>query len=449
MFSERDEVQADMRGNQDEQEEVFSYIPLEKRVPQGHPLRRVREMTDRALQELSQGFDQLYSQTGRPSIPPEQLLRAQILQALYTIRSERQLMDQIDGNWRYRWFVGLKVDDAVWDVTVFTKNRDRLLRGEVSQKFFERVRAQAEAAGLLDDEHFTVDGTLLEAWASRDSFEPKKDPPQRGSGVRGRKLLRDLHESKTDPEARLYKKSAAGPSKPSYLGHVVTENKNGLIVQSCVTEAGRRAELDAALTMLGAIAPRPWQITVAADKGYQDEKCITGMRALGVVPLVAEFKASKNWKNWLSEAERQHPGFASSQRMRRRVEKVFSWIKTVAGLRQTKLRGRGRIDWLFRLTAAAHNLVRMVKLVPAGWDPRPECRQKPSGQQNPRVAVTKEARANYVAENSGTKKLDFSATTVRRGEPIAPFAAGFQRRVFLSQSIRACLYHRNWGTCSQ
>jgi transposase len=354
-----------MRGNQDEQEEVFSYIPLEKRVPRDHPLRRVREMTDRALQELSGWLDQLYSQTGRPSIPPEQLLRAQILQALYTIRSERQLMDQIDGNWRYRWFVGLKADEAVWDVTVFTKNRDRLLRGEVSQKFFERVREQAASAGLLDDEHFTVDGTLLEAWASRDSFEPKKEPPPRGSGVRGRKLLRDLHESKTDPQARLYKKSAQGPSKPSYLGHVVTENKNGLIVQSCVTEAGRRAELDAALAMVGAMVGCQREITVAADKGYQDEKCITGMRALGVVPLVAEFKASKNWKNWLSEAERKHPRFASSQRTRRRVERVFSWIKTVAGLRQTKLRGRGRIDWLFRLTSAVHNLVRMVKLLPA------------------------------------------------------------------------------------
>jgi hypothetical protein len=219
---------------------------------------------------------------------------------------------------------------------------------------------------LLDDEHFTVDGTLLEAWASRVSFEPKKDPPQRGSGVRGRKLLRDLHESKTDPEARLYKKSAQGPSKPRYLGHVITENKNGLIVQSCVTEAGRRAELDAALAMLGTLGPRPREITVAADKGYQDEKCITGTRALGVVPLVAEFKASKNWKNWLNDAERQHPRLASSQRVRRRVEKVFGWIKTVAGLRQTKLRGRRRVDWLFRLTAAAHNLVRMAKLVPAG-----------------------------------------------------------------------------------
>src|ERR1700687_5381697 len=192
-----------MRGNEDQQEEVFSYIPLEKRVGAEHPLRKIRAMADRALADLGPWFDRLYSQTGRPSIPPEQLLRAKILQALYTIRSERQLMDQIDGNWRYRWFVGLKVDDAVWDVTVFTKNRDRLLRGEVSQKFFERVRAQAEAAGVLGDEHFTGDGTLLEAWASRDSFEPKKDPPQRGSGVRGRKMLRGENQSTTHPQARL------------------------------------------------------------------------------------------------------------------------------------------------------------------------------------------------------------------------------------------------------
>jgi transposase len=354
-----------MRGNQDEQDEVFSYIPLEQRVAQDHPLRRVREMADRALKELSPWFDQLYAKTGRPSIPPEQLLRAQILQALYTIRSERQLMDQIDGNWRYRWFVGLKIDTPVWDVTVFTKNRDRLLGGEVSQKFFEQVRAQAQAAGLLDDEHFTVDGTLLEAWASRKSFAPKKDPPQRGSGIRGRKLLRDTHESKTDGQARLYRKSAQEPSRPSYLGHVLTENRNGLIMESCVTEAGRRAELEAALTMLAAIAPQNRQITVAADKGYQDEKCIVGMRRLGVVPLVAEFKPSKNWKNWLTEQERSHPQFAGSQRKRRLIEKVFSWIKTVAGLRQTKLRGRRRVDWLFRLTAAAHNLIRMVKLIPA------------------------------------------------------------------------------------
>jgi transposase len=354
-----------MRGNQDEQDEVFSYIPLEQRVGKDHPLRRVREMADRALKGLSPWFDQLYAKVGRPSIPPEHLLRAQILQALYTIRSERQLMDQIDGNWRYRWFVGLKIDSPVWDVTVFTKNRDRLLAGEVSQKFFEQVRAQAQAAGLLDDEHFTVDGTLLEAWASRKSFQPKANPPQRGSGIRGRKLLRDTHESKTDPQARLYRKSAQGPSRPGYLGHVITENRNGLIMESCVTEAGRRAELDAALSMVAGLKLGNRAITMAADKGYQDEKCIVGLRRLGVIPLVAEFKPSKNWKNWLRDSERRHPEFARSQRRRRLVEKVFGWIKTVAGLRQIKLRGQRRVDWLFRLTAAAHNLIRMVKLMPA------------------------------------------------------------------------------------
>lgn len=354
-----------MRGNQDEQSEVFSYIPLEKRVPQDHPLRRIREMADRALQELWLWFDQLYAKTGRPSIPPEQLLRAQILQALYTIRSERQLMDQIDGNWRYRWFVGLKADDPVWDVTVFSKNRDRLIRGEVSQKFFQKVREQAERAGLLDDEHFTVDGSLIEAWASRESFEPKKDPPQRGTGARGRKLLRDTHESKTDPEARLYKKGGPEPAKPSYLGHVVTENKNGFIVESCVTQAGNRAEREAAAAMLEQIAGGKKGMTLGADKAYQEERFIARMRALGVIPLVAEYKLSKNWKNWLNAQEREHPQFGLSQKRRRLVEKVFSWIKTVAGLRRTKLRGQRRVDWIFRLAASAYNLVRMAKLIPA------------------------------------------------------------------------------------
>jgi transposase len=361
----RSELEADMRGNEDQQDEVFSYIPLEKRVPQDHPLRRIRAMCDVALQELSLWFDQLYARTGRPSIPPEQLLRAQILQVLYTIRSERQLMDQIDGNWRYRWFVGLKADDPVWDVTVFTKNRDRLMRGEISQKFFQKVREQAEKAGLLDDEHFSVDGSLIEAWASRDSFVEKKDPPRRGSGARGRKLLRDTHTSTTDPEARLYKKSKAGPIKPNYLGHVVTENKHGLVVESCLTEAGKKAEWEAALSMLSTIAPRRREILVAADKAYQEQSCIEGLRALGVVPLIAEYKSTKNWKNWLTEKEREHPQFGISQKRRRLIEKVFSWIKTVAGLRKTKLRGRGRVEWVFRLAAAAYNLVRMTKLIPA------------------------------------------------------------------------------------
>jgi transposase len=360
-----DEVEAGMRGNQDEQEEVFSYIPLEKRVPQEHPLRKIRAMADRALQELSPWFDRLYAQSGRPSIPPEQLLRALILQALYTIRSERQLMDQIDGNWRYRWFVGLKADQAVWDVTVFTKNRERLLAGEVSRLFFEQVTEQARAGGLLDDEHFTVDGSLMEAWASRSSFAPKKDPPERGTGARGRKMFRDTHESKSDPEARMYHKSRWAPGRPSYLGHVITEERSGLVVGACVTEAIKRAEREAALAMIQTMARGDGAVTLAADRNYQERTFIEGLRALEVIPLIAEYKESKHWPNWLRASEREHPRYVTSQKRRRRIEKVFSWIKGVAGLQRTRFRGRRRVDWIFRLAAAAHNLVRMVKLLPA------------------------------------------------------------------------------------
>ena len=354
-----------MRGNENQQEEAFSYIPLEKRVGAEHPLRKIRALADRALAELGPWFDRLYSETGRPSIPPEQLLRALLLQALYSIRSERQLMDQIDGNWRYRWFVGLKLDEAVWDVTVFTKNRERLLAGEVSQKFFERVAEQARAAQLLEDEHFTVDGTLIEAWASRSSFEKKKDPPERGTGARGRKMFRDTHESKTDPEARLYHKSRWTPSQPSYLGHVVMDGRHGLIVGACVTEAIKRAEREAALAMMSQIAPRERTVTLAADRNYQERKFVAGLRELGVVPLVAEYQESKHWPNWLLPSEREHPRYAQAQRRRKQIEKIFSWIKGVAGMRRTRFRGRSRVDWMFRLAAAAHNLVRMVKLVPA------------------------------------------------------------------------------------
>lgn len=354
-----------MRGNEDHQEEVFSYIPLEKRVGAEHPLRKIRTMADRALAELGPWLDRLYSQTGRPSIPPEQLLRALILQALYTIRSERQLMDQIDGNWRYRWFVGLKLDEPVWDVTVFTKNRERLLAGEVSRLFFEQVTAQARAGGLLADEHFTVDGSLIEAWASRSSFEKKKDPPERGTGARGRKMFRDTHESKSDPEARIYHKSRWTPGRPSYLGHVITEDRNGLIVGACVTEAIKRAEREAGLAMMREMARPGGQVTLAADRNYQERTFIEGLRALGVIPLVAEYKESKNWPNWLLPSEREHPRYATSQKRRRRIERVFSWIKGVAGLHRTRFRGRLRVDWIFRLAAASHNLVRMVKLLPA------------------------------------------------------------------------------------
>lgn len=361
-----------MRGHEEEQGEMFSYVSLEKRVPKEHVLRRVREMTDGALRELSPRFDGMYSAMGRPSIPPEQLLRALLLQALYSIRSERQLMEQLDYNLLYRWFVGLRMDEEVWDETVFTKNRDRLLGGEVAGGFFEAVLRQAGERGLLSEEHFTVDGTLIEAWASRKSFQEKKDPPERGTGSGGRKTLRDTHESRTDPESRLYKKNRAAEAKPSFLGHLVMENRNGLIVKSKVTLSGKREEAEAALSMLREIIPRVracsnrrLEITLGADKGYQVKGFIEGLRELGVQPHVAEYEKSlPQWPNCLTPSEREHPGFHISQRQRKRIEKLFGWMKVVAGLRKTKFRGRRRVDWSFCLAATAANLIRIVKLVP-------------------------------------------------------------------------------------
>src|ERR1700693_2589829 len=223
-----------MRGEDEKQSAMFSYVTLEQRIPKDHPLRSIRWMTDQALQRMSGKFDELYAATGRPSIAPERLIRGQLLQVLYSVRSERQLIEQLDYNLLFRWFVGLEMDDEVWDVTVFTKNRERLIAGEVAQKFFTAVLKQARGAALLSDEHFTVDGTVIEAWAKRRSFVEEQDPPQRGTGARGRKLLRDTHESKTDPEARLFRRSQAAEARPSYLGHVITENRNGLVGAACV-----------------------------------------------------------------------------------------------------------------------------------------------------------------------------------------------------------------------
>lgn len=333
-------------------------------------------MVDAALQEMSPQFTELYSRGGRPSIAPEKLLRALLLQTLYSVRSERLLMEQLHYNLLFRWFVGLSLDEEVWDVTVFTKNRERLLEGKIAEAFFARVVEQAERQGLLSDEHFTVDGTLIEAWANRRSFHEKEDPPKKGTGCRGRKLLRDTHESRTDPEARLYKMSRAGEARPSYLGHVLMENRNGLVLKACVTESGKRAEREAALEMLARVLKerdgkrKPGEpiepITVGGDKGYQEEKFIEGLRELQVIPHIAEYeKQSRQWPNWLTSSEREHPGFPISQEKRKLIEKVFGWIKFVAGLRKTKFRGRRRVDWMFCLAAAASNLIRMVKLMPA------------------------------------------------------------------------------------
>jgi transposase len=361
-----------MRGDDEQQGEVFSYINPEDRIPRDHPLRGIRAMVDRSLKELWAHFAVLYARRGRPSIPPERLLRALLLQVLYSIRSERQLMEQLDYNLLFRWFVGLNPDDAVWDVTVFTKNRERMMRGEVSQRLLETVLRQASEHQLLSEEHFTVDGTLIEAWASRKSFVPKDPPPSRGTGARGKKLLRDTHESKTDPQARLYKKSTAGEARPSYLGHILIENRQGLVVAACATQSSATAEREAALAMLeqrGRSAEKVGEhtppITMGADKHYQEEKFIVELRRRKVMPHVAEYATNDKWPNWLSEEERQHPGFAISQKKRKLVEKVFGWGKLDSILRQVKLRGEKKVNWFFRLLATAANLVRMVKLIPA------------------------------------------------------------------------------------
>jgi transposase len=354
-----------MRGNDEQQGAVFSYVSAEQRIAAEHPLRRIRAMTDAALRELSAEFDGLYAAGGRPSIAPERLLRALLLQVLYSRRSERLLMEEMNYNLLFRWFVGLEMDDEVWDVTVFTKNRERLIAGAVAQKFFAAVLKQARGGDLLSDEHFTVDGTLIEAWASRRSFVEKPDSPQRGTGARGRKLLRDTHESKTDPEARLFRRSQAAESRPSYLGHVITENRNGLVVAACLTQSSTKAEREAALAMLEQVSDGRRKITLGADKGYQEERFIAGLRARQVVPHVAEYAVtSRHWPNWLRTEEREDPGFVQSQQKRKRVEQVFGWIKHVAGMRQTKFRGRRRVEWMFQLAAAALNLRRLQRLLP-------------------------------------------------------------------------------------
>jgi transposase len=355
-----------MRGDDKQQLGVFSYVSAEDRIAKDHPLRLIRRMVDEALSGLSSHFDTLYAVGGRPSIAPEKLVRALLLQALYSVRSERQLMEQLDYNLLFRWFVGLNMDDAIWDVTVFTKNRERLLKGEVAERLLLAVVEQAHARRLLSEEHFTVDGTLIQAWVNRRSFREKKDPPDKGTGFGGKKLLRDTHESTTDPEARLYRRSAAGAAVPSYLGHVITENRNGVVVAALATQSSTTAEREAALVMLDRLREtgrRAGEITLGADKGYQEEKFLEQLRQRRVVPHVAEYEPNPQWPSFLTEAERSSPGFVLSQRKRKLVEKVFGWAKLDRALRQVKLRGRRRVGWLFQLVATAHNLRRMQKLL--------------------------------------------------------------------------------------
>ena len=361
-----------MRGGDEKQSAMFSYVTLEQRIPRDHPLRSIRWMTDRALERMSVQLDELYSATGRPSIAPERLIRGLLLQALYSVRSERQLIEQLDYNLLFRWFVGLEMDDEVWDVTVFTKNRERLIDGEVSQGLLSSVLVQAGENNLLSEEHFTVDGTLIQAWAAARSFEEKSDPPKpgAGSGYGGEVLLRDKVESQTDPEARLFKKATADKSVPSYQGHALMENRSGLVVGAEASQSATNAEREVALDLLDQVLvtaqPRnaEQQVTLGADTQYQDEKFIEALRQRAIAPHVSEYVKGNLGKNSLDEAERADPRRSISQRKRKLIERVFGWAKLDRPLRQVKLRGLKRVDWFFRLAITAYDLVRMRRLIP-------------------------------------------------------------------------------------
>ncbi|MFO0699651.1 MAG: IS5 family transposase [Nitrospira sp.] len=358
-----------MRGIDTQQAGLFSYLSPERRVPVTHPLRPIRQSVDTALAALSSRFTVLYAHTGWPSIAPEKLLRALLLQVLYSIRSERLLMEQLDYNLLFRWFVGLDVDAPVWDVTVFTKNRDRLLEGEVATAFFKQVLAQARAQRLLSDEHFTVDGTLIEAWAGQKSFKkkaertppPSSDSPSNPSmNFRGERRTNGTHASTTDPESRLYKKAAGQEAKLCFLGHVLMENRNGLVVDATVTSATGTAERDAALVLVDS-RPTTRRITLGGDKNDDTAAFVDALRERHVTPHVAQHTRGRG--SAIDGRTTRHPGYTISQQKRKRVEEVFGWMKTVGLLRKVKLRGVPRVGWLFTFAAAVYNLVRIRNLV--------------------------------------------------------------------------------------
>ena len=360
-----------MRGEDIQQHDLFSYGSLEERVPADHPLRPIRLMVDEALKSLSSRFDEIYGEEGRKSIPPERLLRALLLQMLYSVRSERMLMEQLEYNLLFRWFVGLSANEPVWHPTVFTKNRDRLLGGAVAEEFFSLIVMQARRKKLLSDDHFTVDGTLIEAWAGQKSFQrkdsdhdPLNPPPvDRGGNPtvnwHKEKRSNDTHESLTDPMARLYKKTRGAEARLGYLGHVVTENRNGLVVDVRTTQATGTAERTAALEMVGN-KPAAKRVTLGGDRGYDTKGFVEACRERKITPHVAQ--NDTNRRSAIDGRTTHHEGYGVSQRKRKRVEEVFGWMKTVAQQRKTRFRGLDRVGWMFTLAAAAYNLVRIRNL---------------------------------------------------------------------------------------
>src|SRR5271157_470388 len=358
-----------MRGEDRTSGALFSYVDVEARIPAKHPLRAMRRVTNAALAALDRAFSALYEGCGRPSIPPERLLRAALLQLLYSIRSERQLVERLEFDILFRWFVGLSIDDKIFDASTFSKNRDRLLTHEIAQGFLSALIGRPEVKRLMSAEHFSVDGTLLKAWASMKSFQPKDgsgEPPSPGrngeSDFRKTKRSNETHASTTDPDARLYRKGRGQPAKLAYLGHVLMENRHALVVDTRLTLATGTAEREAALEMVAA-RPGRHRITLGADKAYDVAEFVADLRERNVTPHVAQ--NTTNRRSAIDGRTTRHPGYAVSGRVRKRIEEVFGWTKAAAGFRKTRHRGLARVGWMFTLNAIAYNLVRVPKLVGA------------------------------------------------------------------------------------
>jgi transposase len=355
-----------MRGYGSNTEALFTYVTPESFVPKNHPLRAIRKMADGALAGMDKIFDSMYATTGRSSIPPEKLLKAQLLMILYSIRSNRQLVEQIHYNFLFRWFLGMGLDEKVWDHSSFTQNNERLIGSDAAAEFLSRILAQAERKHLLSREHFTVDGTLIEAWASIKSFKPKDGPPSAGGGrndsvdFKGQKLTNDTHGSVTDPDARLYRKGKTKEAKLCYQGHTLMENRSGLIIKTKVTTASGSSEREAAKTMVQQLPRTTRRITLGGDKGYDTDNFVKELRKLNVTPHVAQ--NNSNRKSAIDGRTTNHPNYAVSQKIRKRIEEGFGWMKTIGRLRKTMYRGIEKIAWQLDLHAAAYNLVRMKNM---------------------------------------------------------------------------------------
>jgi transposase len=361
-----------MRGGDERSGSLFSYVDLEARVGKSHPLRAIRSIVNEALSALAVEFSALYSPIGRPSIPPEKLLRAMLLQAFYSIRSERQLMERLEFDLLFRWFVGIGIDEAAWDHSVFSKKRERLLEGAIAAKLLSAILAQPRVKRLLSTHHFSVDGTLIEAWASMKSFKPKDgsdEPPADGGGrnreadFHGKKRSNDTHASTTDPESRLYRKGPGKEAKLCFMGHALMENRNGLVVDACLTPANGHSERVAALYMIEPRADRPQAITLGADKAYDAEDFVNELRSMKVTPHVAQNTSGRS--SAIDGRTTRHAGYAVSQRIRKQIEEAFGWIKTIAGQEQTRFLGCNRVGWAFTFADAAYNLTRLPKLIAA------------------------------------------------------------------------------------